>query len=243
MNLTLKQAKALNFLAIETFSTPALIQQLLGYNSIQAAYQLLNRMYANKLISKTKIEVMFGRKVTLFGINNNGLALSNHPNFLERPTFQKSKVCLSTLQHKLDIQNIHICAINNGWTDWKDGSQLGLRKRDVKIPDAIAISVTGDTYAFEIEREIKSIRRYRDILLSHLVTRKSQGWTQIIYLCPTLQHSQSLEKKIRSIRTVSYQGRMITLTNEHFEFFEFYSYEQFTKKVRRNFHETSIIAL
>lgn len=227
MKLTQNQQLVLRFLATETFSTPAIIGQLLKYKSVQGAYQILKRMEGMRLLTKALVPLAMGRSITLYGINSNGLASSGAENFLERPTFQKSKVSISTLQHKLDIQVIHIFALHSGWKNWQDGSELGSRLKGQKVPDAVAVDCSGSKVAFEIEREIKSLRRYRDIVLSHLRARKSGEWTKIVYLCPNLQLSNSLKRKVFSIKSVSFQNRSIELTSAHFACFEFYSYEEF----------------
>jgi DNA-binding PadR family transcriptional regulator len=237
---TLQQISILKFLRVETCSTPEVIQSLLNQKSVQASYQILNRMVALKFLTKTTIPVVSGRAVLLYGITNHGLAyawdLDETPQ--HRPTFQPSKISVFTLQHRLDIQRIHVCAEHSGWTAWRDGSQLGFRESQQKIPDAVSLSLNGEKIAFEIEREIKSTKRYRQILVSHLVGRKQGYWNSIVYLCPNIDMAVRLQRKFNLLGSVELNGRKIQLTSEHLQPFQFYGYDEFIEKMAISFNET-----
>lgn len=223
----------LKFLKVETFSTPLVLQLLLEHASVQATYQLLKRMLALKLIRCAKINLLAGRPITLYGITSHGLAYAwdLHEDPVERPTFQPSKVSVSTLQHKLDLQLIHIHTSRAQWDNWIDGSQLGMRLEKRKVPDAIVVDKQNVIYAIEIEREIKSSKRYREIIVSHLVSRKSGFWDKILYLCPTQDLAQRLDRKLNSIDSINVSGRQIQLTDKHFQFFDFFGYDRFIEKI------------
>jgi DNA-binding PadR family transcriptional regulator len=237
---TLQQITILKFLRVETCSTPEVIQSLLKQGSVQASYQILNRMVALRFLTKTTIPVISGRAVLLYGITNHGLAYAwdLHEIPTRRPTFQPSKISTFTLQHRLDIQKIHISAERYGWVDWRDGSQLGFRENQQKIPDAVAVSTANEMVAFEIEREIKSAKRYKQIFVSHLLGRKKGFWSSIFYLCPTIDMAKRLRRKFELLGSVDFNGKKIQLTNEHLQHFQFYGYEEFIKKMAISFNET-----
>jgi hypothetical protein len=226
---TPQQIAILRFFRIETFTTPQVIQALLQQKTVQAAYQILNRMVCLRLLTKYTLPVLYGRGVLLYGITNFGLAyawdLEEKPEY--RPTFQPSKISVVTLQHKLDIQMVHIKCIRNGWSDWRDGSQLGFRGRDQKIPDAVAIDLERRKIAFEIEREIKSMKRYRQIVLSHLVGRKNGLWNSILYLCPSQDMALRLKRGFENLGAVNFNGKKILLTEQHLSHFQFFGYDDF----------------
>jgi DNA-binding PadR family transcriptional regulator len=233
---TLQQISILKFLRVETCSTPEVIQSLLNQKSVQASYQILNRMVALKFLTKTTIPVVSGRAVLLYGITNHGLAyawdLDETP--LHRPTFQPSKISVFTLQHRLDIQKIHVFAEQAGWTNWRDGSQLGFRQREQKVPDAVAVSTANEMVAFEIEREIKSMKRYRTIVLSHLLNRKNGHWDSIIYLCPTSDLALRLKRVFENLGAIDFNAKKITLTEAHLKPFKFMGYNDFIDYLQIN---------
>jgi hypothetical protein len=237
---TPQQIKILKFLRVETFSTPQIIQLLMQQTTIQASYRILNRMVTQKLLTKYTLPIVCGRGVLLYGISNFGLAyafdLDETPSY--RPTFQPSKVSAVTLQHKLDIQMIHVNCIHAGWKNWRDGSQLGFRGRNQKIPDAVAIDLERRKIAVEIEREIKSAKRYRSIILSHLVSRKHGHWDSIIYLCPTSDLAIRLKRVFENLGSLNYNGKKITLTRDHLKCFKFLGYDTFSKFIATRCNET-----
>jgi hypothetical protein len=237
---TAQQITVLKFLRVETCSTPSIIQALLKQRSVQASYQLLDRMVTQKLLTKYTLPVLCGRGVLLYGVTNFGLAyawdLGEKTEY--RPTFQPSKISGVTLQHKFDIQLIHVHCIHAGWKNWRDGSQLGFRAREQKIPDAVACSPANTRVAFEVEREIKSMKRYRTIVLSHLLNRKNGHWDSIIYLCPTSDMSLRLKRVFENLGSVNFNGKKIKLSSEHVQCFKFYGYDEFIKKIEMSFNET-----
>jgi DNA-binding PadR family transcriptional regulator len=237
---TLQQISILKFLRVETCSTPEVIQSLLKQGTVQASYQILNRMVALRFLTKTTIPVISGRAVLLYGITNHGLAyawdLDETPQ--HRPTFQPSKISVFTLQHRIDIQRIHVCAEHSRWKAWRDGSQLGFRESQQKIPDAVAISPDGMVVAFEIEREIKSSKRYRQIVVSHLLGRKKGFWNSIIYLCPSMDMAVRLKRKFELLGSVDFNGKKIQLSSEHLQCFKFHGHDEFIKKSEMSFNET-----
>jgi len=236
-NTTDNMQRILDFLYIETFTRIELLQQLLQQNNVQSTYSIINKMIENKYISKIDKSVITGRNIRLYGITRKGLTLVERyysDETYKRPAFQKSKISVKMLSHKLDIQRFHILLCHSGWKNWIDGSQLGQRDKDQKVPDAITTSPSGIVYALEIEREIKAAVNYPKIIKSHLVSRKAGKWQRIIYLCPTKNMANSLEKKSRKIKSITYQGGLVQLTEKYHELFSFYGYDEFEQKINLN---------
>jgi hypothetical protein len=234
---TPQQITILKFLRVETCSTPSIVQTLLKQKTVQASYQILNRMVTQKLLSKYTLSVLSGRGVLLFGITNLGLAYAFdlEETAVFRPTFQPSKISAVTLQHKFDIQMIHVNCIHAEWKNWRDGSQLGFRGRNQKIPDAVVTSPEGQSIALEIEREVKSVKRYKQIILSHLLNRRKGHWSSIFYLCPNNDLALRLKRVFENLGAVDFNGKKIILTSEHLQHFRFYGYDEF---ISNSFNET-----
>ena len=233
MRLPPVQKSLLSYLSIHTWSVASVLQQQLQHRSPQATHQLLKRMIAKGLISSADIQLPAQRKVRLFGITEVGLAYAFDLDEEVTTTryFEPSKVSPSTLQHELDIQLAHVNASIVGWSDWRNGSVMGKRITNMKIPDAIATSPKGHRICIEIEREIKSARRYRDIIASHLSARKRGQWEHILYLSPDLDFAKRLKRKINSLGYLLWNGCRVSLTEEHLKYFTFASYDFFTEEV------------
>lgn len=233
MKPTAVQLIVLVFLREHIASTVFVLQPLLQHNSPQATHQLLKRMTKSGLLSSADIQLAAGQKVKLYGITELGLsyAFELDEEVTSSTYFEPSKISPSTLQHELDIQVLNVAAKAAGWTKWVNGRSLGKRLRGMKIPDAIvtAPNIGGSIYCCEAEREIKSSRRYRHIIASHLASRKAGHWEHIVYLCPTKDLALRLKRKIASLEYLLWNGGRVTLTDAHLKHFSFDSYDYFSR--------------
>lgn len=231
MKISTVQFTVLAFLRVHVASTVHVLQLLLQHKSPQATHQLLKRMVKSGVISSAYISLAAGKKVKIYGITEIGLAYAFELTEEVNSTtyFEPSKISPSTLQHELDIQMLNISAEVAGWTDWENGKSLGKRLKGMKIPDAI-ISVQKSerrVFCLECERHIKSSRRYRSIIASHLASRKAGHWDHILYLCPSADMAKRLQRKIKSLNYLLWNGNRVHLTEAHLSYFTFDSYEYF----------------
>lgn len=223
-----KRDIVLKFLRDETYTSAKIISSLLHFKSVQAAHQTLNKMETEGFLRKATV-CFLGRSIVLYGINDHGLAyswgLNQDPQ--SRPTFQPSKVSLSQLPHKLELQEIRLKAQSFGWSKWIPGERLGLSMKGLKRPDALVEDPEGRIIAIELERTIKSAKRYSEILLSHLVARKNSQYSKVIYLSPDQACMRRVKRCFERIDSVNYKGKKIEITNLHLEMLEFKTYEEF----------------
>lgn len=68
-----KREIVLRFLRDETYSSANIIGDLLGFKSVQAAHQTLNKMARDGFLRKTSVSFL-GKSIVLFGITEHGLA-------------------------------------------------------------------------------------------------------------------------------------------------------------------------
>jgi hypothetical protein len=230
MSLSSLEKTTLRFLREETYSSVGIIQSLLEHNNVQATHQLLKRMKAKGYLASAKIQAGIYTVPLLFGITEFGQAYAwdLDEDVGNTKTFQPSKVSAFILQHELDMQLMHIKALKLGWS-WNNAKNLGKRLANVKYPDAIATSTDGISWAVEIEREIKSTSRLRSTFASHLSMRKQGYWNKILYLCPTQDLAERLQRKAKTLGHLAWQGQRINLTNAHLEHFIFTNYDYLNK--------------
>jgi hypothetical protein len=229
MKITKAQRIVLSFLKVETWSDVKTLKMLLDHNSVQATHQLAKRMCSNGLLVSAKLQLLSGHSITLYGITETGQAYAWElsEDVTTSVVFQPSKVSPLMLQHELDMQKLHIQAEHNGWTQWQNGKHLGRRIEGAKYPDAVAVSPQGIICCMEVEREIKSTSRMRQILASHLAQRKSGQWQKIVYLCPSMDLALRLKRKCSTLEYVTWRGSRILLTPNHLEHFIFSNYAFF----------------
>lgn len=215
----------LRFLREETWTHIDVLQQLLGIKTRSPVHTFLRKLEAQNLIKSDFLAVAYGRDIQLWGITAHGLAYSfddNEP-YQERPTFSVKKVTQSTMQHKLDLQHVRVICEKRGFQNWRDGSKLGLRRSGFKVPDAL-VDMNGNTVAMEVERTIKTAKRYADIITSHLRASRDGHWSKVIYLCPNEQVKKQLMKVFFSVKELKFEGQVFQLTDAHYQKFCFYTY-------------------
>jgi hypothetical protein len=218
-----KRTLILRLLRDETYTHIDIIRLLINVNTTQAAHQTLNKMVRDNLLKKAKIDISYGRPITLFGITNNGLAhaFTLDEKFEVRASFQPSKVKPTMLKHKLAVQQIIVKSTHFGYSNVENTDLLNLRKSGCKVPDLIA-EQNGKKISIEVELSIKSIKRYSDIIIAHLLSMKAGHWHEVHYLLPSNDLKARLERIFRSIETVQYKNQSIKLTEKHFSKFKFF---------------------
>lgn len=229
-----KRKKVIQWLCTHRWSTAKVLANVLGLG-LRGTENTLAKMGRDGLIRAIRLETNFGRPIRLWGLTNHGLQLA--PEFdadnRNAQTIQPSKISLNTLQHELDSQYIHAASITHGWNGWKSDTSFAreLILDGLKVPDAIANTPNGETVALEVERTLKSQKRYEEIMRSHLLGIKNKRWDKVLYLSPTAQISRSVERSFQKITQISHKGQRVTLTGQHRLLFSFSTYEEFIAKV------------
>jgi hypothetical protein len=220
-----KTRLVLRFLRDETWTHIDVLQNLLGIKTRSPVHTFLRKLEAQNLIRSDFLDVAYGRDIQLWGITSNGLAHSfdDDEQYQARPTFSVKKVTQSTMQHKLDLQYVRVLCEKKGFLNWRDGSSLGLRKSGFKVPDAL-VDMNGQTVALEVERTIKTAKRYADIIASHLRAARDGHWSKVIYLCPNEKVKKQLMKVFFSVKELKFEGQVFQLTDAHYQKFSFHTY-------------------
>jgi hypothetical protein len=164
--------------------------------------------------------------IVLWGITPNGIheAIGRDENINDWTYFEPSKINLNTLEHQFDVQKIHaLCVRQNlefipGWT-------LGSRADNDKVPDGIIITGT-NRIAIEVERNVKSKRRYDAIIYNYLKAIKAGKYTKVLYVAPTPEKCQQIKKVFYEMGKITMKingvNKLLKLSAEkHLRFFEF----------------------
>jgi hypothetical protein len=185
------------FLRAEYCTSAEIVAQLLGVEALQPVYRFLNKM-TDKGFLRHHNFMIEGRNVRLWGLTPHGVAFSfaDDEPLKEMTAFQPSSVAVSTLPHKLDIQRTRLRMEARGATNWHYLNAL--KSNGMKQPDALA-NVGGKMVAFEIERTVKSLRRYKEIVSNYLFNRKAHGIDEIWYICPDVRVRLRVEKAITGV--------------------------------------------
>lgn len=213
-----KRERLLNFLASgEVWTSTQLAADLLQVSRPVALNTLAALGKERAIVSES--HMIAGRTQKIWGITAHGLALAEVAGAV--PAFQLGRTNPSHIPHHLQTQDARIAAESSGWTGWVPGKLLYNRELR-KVPDAAATSPTGKRVAIEIERYIKSPKRYSDIIAAYLRDIKDGYFDEVHYLAPSGLHVP-LEKVFRGIKTFSFAGEQVQVDERHQNRFKFYA--------------------
>lgn len=227
-----KVRAVLRFLRQEIWSAQDILGGVMGVESRAAAHKNLARMEDEGLLRRHKVIGLGGGSITLWGITAHGQALAFDP-VTEAPVasyFEPNRVAEITIRHALDLQQLRLQAERVGWRDWINGDRLSELLKGGKRPDAMATSPTGLKTAIEIERTIKTSKRYEQILASYLMALKAEQVHQVVWLLPTDDLALRLRAIVLGIRSVTVQKQRFAVDpQKHHGRLAFLGYRQWPK--------------
>lgn len=222
-----KRQRVLDFLSTGEVFTSARIVTALVSTSLRTAQRLCTSMVRDGFLSAEKIDVL---GIQIFGITSHGIALSNIDN--PGPHFESGRVGPLFINHHLDCQVARLQAQAVGWGDWTPDRKLAGRGLK-KVPDAIATAPGGVRVAVEIERTIKTPKRYAEIIHAHLLQVKASYYSCIIYISPRGE-KDAIRRALRRVETVRVNGEAVRLTDAHFSRFLFVDLHDFPTALKLN---------
>lgn len=224
-----KRAIVLEFLADEVWSSIAIIQLLLGL-SYSTSHALLKAMVAEGLLREKTMLVgstSGARQVLLVGITSHGIAMAPNGFDAARSPWEASKTHALSVPHQLLTQRMRLRASGCDWQGWLPARRmmgLGL----AKLPDAQAVDGDGQSVAVEIERHIKTSKRYEAVVGAYIYEIRNHGrWARVDYVCPNAQFAQRLSQAFGGLRQLRLEARGLpnrsaAIEQAHLDRFRFY---------------------
>ncbi len=200
-----------SFLKDETWTSAYVLAQLLGCSPSQVS-KTMQQLSAQHHVIGHQIESFRG---TLWGITAHGLAhawLEDEP-MAVRPHFEPSRLSVLAIPHHLDVQRARLNAERAGWTGWQPENVLpvGMSKR----PDAVAVSAEGLVIAVEVERHIKTLKRYEAIFSAYLQAIKRGEFQAVHYVTPDRPLATRLKRVFELVKAVPLLGERVVITDKH----------------------------
>jgi hypothetical protein len=223
-----KIIRLLNFLKEETYSDFKTLMLLFGFRDHKSLYSLLSKVEGMGLIQK-HVLVSRTKKISLWGITNDGLALVIQPDDEIFPArFEPSKITGWTLEHHLDNQVARIILEQKGASGWVHGDRTTFlsRYQVSHRPDGLIALPGGTVIAIETERHLKTKARYQSIIASHLLARTRKDWIYVFYIVPDPQKKRGLERLFDSIQYVIVNHQHIPLETRHRNVFRIYTIDE-----------------
>ena len=146
-------------------------------------------MEANDLIKAHTVDFELSSwNLKIWGLTPSGTLLAT-PEDEKFKFFEVSRVKPITMAHSLALQRVKVLAVGQGWGDWKSSSKMLQnanlsRSTWLQVPDAVAISPKGRKIAIELERTVKTPKRYVEILANYAEMMSMGVIDEVFYVCP-----------------------------------------------------------
>ena len=161
-----------------------------------------------------------------YSITETGMAEAYYLSNLQLPAVLpvgRWKIAVQNYQHEQTILLFAVRAEAGGASARLP--KAGASKAAQKEPDLL-IDSGGKTYAIEIEREVKSQRRYREIVASHWLAMERGKYDAVMYLTSTKALRDRLGRVVRSTySSIKLGGRERALTPDEQKRIKFGIYE------------------
>lgn len=228
-----KQSKVLSFLLEERFSTAAVLALLLKMTT-NGMQRTLRKMENVELIKAYTVDFELSSwNLKIWGLTPKGALLAadmdEDLNF-----FEVGRTKPITIAHSLALQRVKVISLSHGWKQWESSSKM-LKKANesrsiwIQVPDAVACSPKSRKVAFELERTVKTPKRYVDILANYAEMIAMGTIDEVIYVCPE-KLAPRLERLFHRIEKIIFKGKVIPTPIGLLERFYFIPYEEWDIK-------------
>lgn len=230
-----KRSLVLRLLRDEIWTVTEVVAALLNIK-YAAAHAVMKAMQRDGFVVSKHVFIPGERgvkQVVLHGVTTQGLAfawsLDETPE--HRNPWEACKTNPLFVNHQIETQLARIKAEKLGWRNWKPARSL-MNKGLPKLPDGEATNPAGECIALELEREIKTDRRYECVIGAYIsVIKASKRWVRVDYICPDVDFAARVARnfgRLKKLRLES-SGKEPTITGRleqaHLNLFRFYSVE------------------
>ena len=232
---TEKKIKILSLLLEDGYGTAKNLALLLKMtpNGVQ---RILLKMEANELIKAHTVDFELSSwNQKIWGLTPTGMLLAI-PEDEKFKFFEVSRVKPITMAHSLALQRVKVLAVSQGWIEWKSSSKMLQnanlnRSTWLQVPDAVAMSPKGRKIAIELERTVKTPKRYVEILANYAEMLSSGIIAEVIYICPE-NIAKRLERLFHRIEKIIFRGKAIPGPEGLLKRFYFVTYDEWDGKAK-----------
>ena len=224
-----KQSKVLSFLLEERFSTATVLALLLKMTP-NGVHRTLLKMEKEGLIKPHTVDFELSAwNLKIWGVTPTGALLAadmdEDLNF-----FEVGRTKPITIAHSLALQRVKVIPLSNSWIEWERSSKM-LKKANesrstwIQVPDAVARSPKGRKVAIELERTVKTPKRYVEILANYAEMLSSDVIAEVVYICPE-NIAKRLERLFHRIEKIIFRGKAIPVPKGLLKRFYFVTYDE-----------------
>lgn len=206
-----KRQTVMDFLLAETWTGFEVMQRLLGL-SPSATLRTLGAMERDGLVRRHHVAEL---RLSLWGITHHGAVMVAYeqPVVPSWQAFEPSKVKPLAIAHRLATHEARLRARDAGWSNWVPGHLLP-SKQDIQ-PDAVVVDGAERKIAVEVERTVKTRKRYESIFAAYLRLIKVGHVDLVHYVCQAPDLAPRLARMFSEIRAVPVLNERVPLSERH----------------------------
>lgn len=214
----------LNFLSVERWATAQVLHRLCQFRHLVQTHRLINKMSDQGLLNVDHIKDGATYKVAF--ITQHGFSMVNEYDamLLFKP-MTISRISMNSFYHSIDLQNLHVCCFYKGFDNYLKPDYLN-RQKGLHYSDATAV-LKNNIYSFEIERTVKSIKRYEYILGHYAEQIRNDECHKVLYLSPSIGIVKRLKMIFNKMDTIMVNDKVFKKPPNLLNKFEFIDYETF----------------
>lgn len=221
-----KERRLLAFLISELWTDNDNAALLWGL-SADASATTLRAMCRDRLVVRDDILIGPRAIYPIFGITPDGIAACDGAP-LDAAEYQLGRLQPTHLPHALAVQRLRIVAEGSGWTAWRAGRLLYGTRLPV-VPDALAIDPRGRVTAIEMERNVKSLKRRREVISGHVLAMAACKWQRVLYVCDARADAERLRALYMSLDQLVTPGGRTPMEDVHRARFRFVNLADFLR--------------
>jgi hypothetical protein len=224
----LKHHATLRFLREEIWTDHKNLGQLLGVKPA-ATYRTVAALKKAGSVKVERVPIV-GGYISLIGVTHHGQGMATEPGELVlEKVFVPGRVSATYLRHILDIQFLRVKAEQVGWTQWVNADRVEKWPEGQARPDAFVTDLRGRRIAVEVERTIKSPKRYTHILNVWLQAIRRGDVQRVVWVAPNEAICERLRQIIQANTHVEVAGQKVLIPRDRFQNLDFLTYEQWPK--------------
>lgn len=222
---TEKEQQLLHLLASGEGWIDTVNSALLWSLSSDAAATTLRAMCRDHLLVREEIATGPRTVYPIYGITPDGIAACSSA-AIDAAEHQLGRLQPTGMPHSLAVQRVRIAAVAAGWSTWRAGRLLYRAGLPV-VPDAVAVDLRGKVTAIELERNVKSLKRRREVISGHVLAMAAGKWHRVLYICDARADARRLQALYMSLDELKTPGGRTPMEDVHRARFQFVNLSTF----------------
>lgn len=194
-----KRRLLLRFLRTEIYTTPGVAAEVMGVGT-RGSQATVTSMEKAGLVRRHRFTLVPGSAPqVVIGITTLGQSHAFDPDAGERTidrVFHPERYNLALLHHQIILQQLRLHAEGFGMKEWLPGEMIRDIEKGSARPDSVLTTKNKVRVAVEVERTLKSRKRYEQIFKNHIAAIQLKNWDHVVFVSPDVDTSKRVQSML-----------------------------------------------